>query len=246
MRRSQDVTKSKFFKCALVLCLLSAGAERGFSLAFTNLNFESANVSGYPAGAMDVPVGAALPGWTAFAISAGGGFNSLSQVWYDGVSGGGTAISINDANLPFGYGGFGPISGKYSLYLFAGEGANSFALQDAGISQTGLVPFGTESLAVQVGLASNPFIITLNGQIINMVAEATLPTYTEYGGDVSAFAGKIETLTITETPPTMGAPPGIMSLDDIVFSTTPVPEPGTLTLLGVGAMLLGLRRWRNN
>ena len=239
MGRSEDVVKSESFKCALILCLLSFGVARGFGQGFINLNFESANVSGYSANAMNVPVGAALPGWTAFDINAGTGSNSLSQVWYDGVSTGGTGISINDANAPFPT-AFGPISGRYSVYLFAGEGDNT--LQNAGIGQTGLVPAGTESLAVQVGLDSSPFIVTLGGQVINMVPEATLPTYTEYGGDISAFADKVETLTITETFPTAYAPPGIMSLDDIIFSTTPVPEPETLALLATGGGLLIARR----
>ena len=233
--------KSKLFKCALMLCLLGTGITGGFSQAFTNLGFESANVSGYSPGAMNVPVGAALPGWTAFAISISAGSNALSQVWYDGVSTGGTGISINDANAPFPT-AFGPITGQYSVYLFAGEG--DATLENAGISQTGLVPAGTESLGVQVGHASSPFIITLGGQIINMVPEAILPTHTEYVGDISAFADKVETLTITETFPTTGAPPGIMSLDNIVFSTTPVPEPGMLALVAAGAVLFGLRRWR--
>jgi len=31
-------------------------------------------------------------------------------------------------------------------------------------------------------------------------------------------------------------------LDNIQFSTTPAPEPGTLALLAVGGLLLGFRR----
>jgi hypothetical protein len=235
--------KSDLLKCALALLLLGVGGERGFCQAFTNLNFESASI---PAGTQItsfIPISDALPGWTAFGTSPSMGSNSATQIYYNLVSTGGAGISINDTNAPFAT-AFGPISGKYSAYLYS-ENDGGSALYSVGISQTGLVPVGSESLQVQVGEASSPFVITLGGQTIDMIPEQVFANYTLYAGDVSAFAGKVENLTLTETIPSSGEfSPGILSVDDFQFLTSPVPEPGTLPLAAVGAVLIGLKRRR--
>jgi PEP-CTERM motif len=222
--------------CILLLPLF--GFESGLAQGFINLNFESANI---PAGTQTgsfIPISDAFPGWTAFQTSPNTGSNSLSAAWYDLVSTGGEGISVNDANAPF---GFGSISGKYSAYLFSGNAGN--VSYDVGISQTGLVPSGTESLQFQVGEASSPFKVTLGGETINVLPLANFSTYTLYGGNVSSFAGQAETLTLTETFPTMYGPPGILSLDNILFSTMAVPEPTTFGLLVLGgAIFFGWRR----
>jgi hypothetical protein len=206
---------------------------------FQNLNFEAANI---PPGSQPdsfIAVTNALPGWTASFTSSTNGTTIATIVNYDSVSLGGETISINDSNTGY---GFGPISGKYSVYLFSGNEGST--LYTPSISQAGFVPFGTESLQFQVGIATSPFIVTLDGEIINIAPLATFSTYTLYGGDVSAFAGLNETLTFTETFPTTFAPPGIFSLDNIIFSTSPVPEPGTCGLILCGAVLFGLKHWR--
>jgi hypothetical protein len=233
--------KNTIIASLVVMMLHSSTFDSVAQGSFRNLNFESANVpSGTQAGSF-VPVGVAFPGWTAFETSSSTGSNSFSQVYYDLVSTGGQGVSVNDSNVPFAP-GYGPISGKFSAYLYSGNQGN--VLFSVGISQTGLVPLGTESLQFQVGFATSPFIVTLGGQTINIVPLEAFSGYTEYGGDISAFAGQTQTLTFTETFPSVGAPPGGLSLDNIIFSTSPVPEPGTLALLVAGAALLGLRRRR--
>jgi hypothetical protein len=227
--------KSKLFKCAPLLCLLSAGTERGFGQGFINLNFESANIpSGTKPGDF-LPAASALPGWTPFYLGASFGSNATTQVWYDGWSTGGTGISIIDGN---GYTP-NPLQGKFSVFLFGSEGVS------AGISQTGLVPAGTQSLLCQVSYNALQFVAIVGGQTINMVPVATFPDYTMYGGDISAFAGQVETVSFIEPPEPPGTvPPSELLLDSILFSRLPVPEPGTLALVGAGAMLFGLKRWR--
>src|SRR6266478_159155 len=105
---------------------------------FANLGFESANPSGYPPNSSDVPISAALPGWSGFY-----GTNPTSQVWYDGISIGGAMISVVDSNVAFS--SFGPIEGRYSGYLFGG---GSSPLLSSTISQSGLVPTGTKALLI--------------------------------------------------------------------------------------------------
>ncbi len=68
-------------------------------------------------------------------------------------------------------------------------------------------------------------------------------TYTEYGFDVSAYAGQVGTLQITTTVPN-GNGLGGFEFDDISFSQTAVtPEPSPLILYGISGLLLCARRW---
>src|ERR1017187_6543117 len=113
-----------------------------FSQGFVNLNFESANLSGYAPGTVEVPITNALPGWSASYISTQYGSNSSSVVGYDIISIGGTAISVNDTNRLL----FVPFRGRYSAWLFGsgmGSSGGPFAISTE-ISQTGLVPSGTQ------------------------------------------------------------------------------------------------------
>ncbi|HXC99937.1 MAG TPA: PEP-CTERM sorting domain-containing protein [Verrucomicrobiae bacterium] len=232
------MNKNSIIRFLIVLGVTGSASQGNAQGTFRNLGFESASIPTVQVGSL-VPASEAMPDWNLYVTSPGGGSNSLSQVSYDGVSTGGDEVSIDDSGASP---GFGPISGKYSAYLYSGNQGN--VLFSVGISQTGLVPLGTESLQFQVGFATSPFIVTLGGQTINIVPLAAFSGYTEYGGDISAFAGQTQTLTFTETFPSVGAPPGGLSLDNIIFSTSPVPEPGTLALLVAGAALLGLRRRR--
>ena len=193
---------------------------------FVNLGFEQANVSGYSQRSTDVPVGQALPGWTAmdFTSSATG---TVSQVGYDAISTGSVGISVVDSNLTV-Y-GLGPLTGKFSVWLFGANG------QSVGISQTGLVPAGTQSLLMDV-YSFYGFAVTVNGQTLNMVPVATNGVNdTVYGANVSGFAGQNVTLSLVAPP--LANPNGV-ELDNIQFSSIPTPEPGVWALTGLGGGLL--------
>jgi len=154
----------------------------GFSLAnnlcaqgFFNLDFESANISGFSPGNNNVPTNAAIPGWTAYYFQPGQGVEPVSEAAYDALSIGGAAISVNDTNTSA---SFVPLQGQFSVFLFGGA-----FQQSATIGQRGLVPNGTQSLRMEIGTDGyvqpiGPFTVTLDGQAISMVALSTLPNLT--------------------------------------------------------------------
>lgn len=100
-----------------------------------------------------VPISEALPAWTAY-FTSGTTVDTQTQVSYDGISLGGPLISVIDANSP----AFAPLQGTYSAFLFGG-GNNP--LYSASISQTGTVPFGTQSLLFDASVSGSPFVVML-------------------------------------------------------------------------------------
>jgi hypothetical protein len=216
----------------LALVLSGALSAQGQG-TFENLNFESADLSGYSP-ASDVPITNALPGWSAY-VSTSGVPTPLTLVWYDGISFGGAAVSVVDTNI--GVSGFYPLQGQYSAYLFGG---GSYPLASTTISQTSLVPSGTESLLMDARVSGAAFIVTLGGQTINMIPLQVFANYTLYGGDVSSFAGQVAALSFT-VPPAAVAQPSMFELDNIQFSNQAVPEPGVFGLSVLGVLVLGWR-----
>ena len=80
---------------------------------------------------------------------------------------------------------------------------------------------------------------TFNGQPLSFNTISNAASYAVYGADVTAYAGQTGQLLFT-----LPAFAGSSTLDNIQFSTNPVPEPGAVALAALGAGLLGftLRR----
>jgi hypothetical protein len=219
-----------------VLALVKSARAQG---TFENLDFESADVASYAPDSTDVPVSDALPGWGAFY-----GNTQMTQVSYDDISFGGAEISVIDSHAF----AFAPLQGMYSAFLFGGV-ANNSTLESVAISQTAVVPAGTQSLGFDAYVFGAPFVVTLGGQTINtsllemFPKSGTTPAYALYGGNIPAsFAGLTAALTFTE-PPATGVQPSELELDNIAFSPIAVtPEPGALALMGMGGLLFALYR----
>jgi len=64
----------------------------------------------------------------------------------------------------------------------------------------------------------------------------------EYGVNIAAYAGQTGQLEFTSVFNNQGA--SWTEFDDITFSPTAVPEPGTLALILMGGLALAARRWR--
>lgn len=194
-------------------CIMLAIVSAQGQIAFQNLSFEAAH--NLPVSGEYVAVLDGIPGWTAMV-----GINVLSTIPYNFV------IGVPKVGL---YGSNAiPISGTFSVLLSA----------NGSIHQTGLIPNVAQSLFFKDRSYNLPPLeISLGGQSLSLVTMSTGANYTLYGADISSFSGQTATLellagTLTEH-----------LIDDIEFSPQPIPEPTSLTLVGLsGALLLTRRR----
>jgi len=215
----------KYSRLALFAAVSLALLRNASGQSFQNLNFEQAVITPdpsspyYPYG---VFASSAIPGWTAV------GFISPTDILYNDISLGATSVSLVGVSDPFGP---NSLNGAYSIDLYGGVQGPAAG---ASINQTGLVPSGAASIRFIAQGGFGPLLVSLGGQNIPISALSTGPNYTTYAGDVSAFAGQVEQLSFT-------TPQGInnyWNLDDIQFSVSPVPEPGTLGLFAICILFL--------
>jgi hypothetical protein len=197
-----------------VLALFLMG-KIGFSQGFVDLNFESATNN-------------TIPGWTAYLGSV-----AQTVVPYNGLSLGGANVSIIDTNNS---GGLLPLRGKYSVLL---QGSSFGAPTAASVGQTGQIPINTLSLLFYQSLTIYGLQVTFNGQAIPLFQTGATTNYAIMGGDISAFAGQTGQLLFSALPNL-----GNALLDNIQFSSSPIPEPSSLALTALGCGLLGFRHWR--
>ena len=218
-------------KRLIAILFLSSAVLRLQSQGFLNLNFEQANLTGYPPGSSDVPITNALPHWTGYFGSPTFGTNQSTQALYDAVLLGSGGISIQDTNgnigIPL------PLAGRYSVVL---EGSRYAGQYSAIIGQTGQIPDSAKSLTLWGFIGANN--VTFNGQNLPLVLFDSTPNYNIYGADVSTYVGQTGELRFTANYLEVAI------LDNIQFSTAPVPEPGALALGGLGLCLFGFRRWK--
>jgi hypothetical protein len=190
---------------------------------FVNLDFEDSIITSSQPSFLGFDFGMAnVPGWT------------QNNGWGDSNYSGGTSLIYNNQTLD------NPdisiwdttylrpaIDGNYSIYLYGGSVAYTHAYPGlptgASISQTGQIPANAKSISYE-GYGLQVFF---NGQLLS---------FTDGSIDISAFAGQTGELTFAVPWQSQGV------LDDIQFSTQPVPEPSFFGLLALGCVLFGLRR----
>ncbi|MEI6078665.1 MAG: PEP-CTERM sorting domain-containing protein [Verrucomicrobiota bacterium] len=200
------------------------------SQGFLNLNFEDAKfvfdpVSGYYPTA--VYANKAIPGWTAYA-----GRSPLSEILLNNVFISGGMVSIIGANS-----GFGPASIEGSYYILLAGNNYAGSLNTAGIGQTGTIPLNAASLTFWGNFPSDG--VSFNGQNLTTFQTGSTSLYNIYAANISAYAGQTGQLLFTTHPG------GINYLDNIQFTNSPVPEPGSVALLVAGG-LLGAWRWKRS
>jgi hypothetical protein len=188
----------------------------GKSAGFVNLDFESANLAGYPQ-TSPVPAGNAFPGWTV----------NARYFLYDDVSLSGDSISIFDSTPPYG----GPvIQGAYYAALASGNYPGFD--QTISLGQTGTIPVGTQSITFWGSIGG--LQITFAGQNISFSEIGSAANYDIYAADVSSFAGQTGQLLFSLPPYVASA-----ALDNIQFSSSSIPEPSVFGLLASGGLFFG-------
>ena len=212
-------------KVAVLIVLLSF-ARLGFAQGFVNLKFENAIINSNGAPQYEVIASNAIPGWTAYIDGT-----PQTYILYNAASIDVAAVSIQGASSPY----IKPIQGNYSVLLQGGT-IYSQAGTNAAIGQTGQIPVNALSLVFWGYFTS--LGVSFDGQTLSLVTLGSTANYNIYGADISAFAGQTGPLLFT-------CPQSNYSLiDNIQFSSSPVPEPGELALVAFGALLFGYRRWR--
>jgi hypothetical protein len=214
-----------------VVCLPCYGVH---AAGFQNLDFEAAVLPVLPQGQSGtyVPLSQGLPGWNAWL-----GNDPITQVLHNSVTLGSPAVAVWGPDWP--YGQYGRIEGSFTAILITGSAGTGPPLA---ISQIGTVPSDSQWLFFKARAyppSGNAFTVTLNEVNVPMSVVAVHPNYSVWGGEVSAFAGVEVELKFTVF---RGLGTGL-DLDSLMFA---VPEPGTLTLWGVGAIVLAVWQWRHS
>lgn len=207
-----------YFLIAMLLSFAWIASGQGFF----NLDFEDADLTGYSPG-NGVPASSAFPGWTV----------NAPYILYDNFSLSGASISIIDTESSYrGY----TIQGSYYADFEPANTPESPFYQSISLGQTGTIPVGTESITFWGNIGG--LQITFDGQSLAFSEIGSTANYNIYGANISQFAGDTGQLLFTMPPHSID--PGLYSaqLDNIQFSSSPIPEPGTFALLGLGVAFL--------
>jgi len=205
----------------VTICLFVSSA---FGQGFVNLDFEQATIAPTPVGGWTYPADPTqcFPGWT----MSGAGV----VVMYNDLSLGAPAAILMGPNFPNAV-NYTPLQGSYSVLL---QYFGSTPYLPPTLSQTGLIPAGTESINFLTLSGENDAAVSVDGVNISLV-----PVFGgRLAGDVSAFAGTVAQLTFSTTTTSISA--GYANrfyFDDIQFSTSSVPEPSNFYLAIVGTFL---------
>lgn len=203
----------------LILFLL-AGAQGGHAQGFVNLDFENTTITPvvFPGGTRYT---ATVPGWT---WTPGGNFlnGDPNSVDYNDFALSSPAVNLEGADFGSPY---TAIEGNYSIYI---QGGYYNGARGSTIGQTGQIPLNAQSISYWGG----NFQVTFNGHLLSFNPLNTYATYSVWAADISAYAGQTGQLLFTCSDYNAGM------LDNIQFSSSSVPEPSELCLIGIGALLL--------
>ena len=235
--------KTAHISFSLIVVVLLAILQNLYGQGFVDLNFEAATLVPVPgSGGLFVEFPQAFPGWSE---SPGA---KTTYALYDTAAIDSTAISIMDTNpypIASSFDGV-VIQGEYSAILAAGLGSNN-APTDVTLSQTGMVPVGTESLQFKANeLNSGAFTVTLGDQTLSLTVLGTGTNYTLYGANVSQWAGQTADLAFTELAENPHRDDQYLVLDAIQFSPEPIPEPSVIGLFSISGLYLCWRMRSNS
>jgi hypothetical protein len=203
-----------------IAIIIVAHSLSGFAQGtFQNLNFEEATPNPYSG---PISAAGAIPDWTA---EIGG--VPQAEIYQNGFSTGAPEVDLITANTQQ-----PPLDGNYSVLLTG-------SYDSASISQTGLIPSGTQSVFFDAEHSGNGNLsVQIGSQTIPFTSVTTEPNYTVYGANISAWSGQTEDLTFSAVVGGLNN----WEIDDISFSPVAIPEPNPFALTGIGGLLFALYR----
>jgi hypothetical protein len=214
---------------ALLLSFAVFASSRGVAAPFVNLNFEQATV--VPSNEPFIDAAAAFPGWT-------GRFNDfvLSDVSYNTPGIGSPILALYDR--PVTDLGIALLEGQYMALFVPGTPQARVSL-----SQTGDVPSDALSIRFKTGAHLPPPSLYFNNEplpIVRLGGGTISFEVATYGADVAAFAGSTVLLRLDSGS---GSTLSQNAVDDVTFSSIPIPEP--ISIMAIALVVL-LRRARAN
>jgi len=218
--------------CSVGFSLVLIGGASG--QGFVNLDFESATL--VPVGNEAVQFPQAFPGWTVSILGS-----PIAAALYNNMFLDSAGICLIDTKGAL---ADTVIDGLYTALLESGLAypSNVAVASDITLSQTGLVPLGTQSLQFKAKPGfdlSGRFAVTLGGQSLSLTTLGSGTNYALYAANVSQWAGQTAQLSFT----VFGEIPHVndegLFLDDIQFSpeSVSVVPPVTLSATTAGANL---------
>jgi len=213
--------KAKIVSVTLLMCI-----GVGYSQRFVNLDFETTTITTIHNPGGDTYT-AKTPGWSVNTFNyVNGDPNSIP---YNNIALDSASVNLEGTNSPYAP----AIQGLYSILL---QGGTAFAptTNGASIWQTAQVPVTAQSITYW----GNALQVFFDGQLLSFVAVSNSPSFTLWEANISAYAGQTGQLEFTEPWQNSGL------LDNIQFSSSPVPEPGVFGLSIFGGLALAWKRWR--
>jgi hypothetical protein len=213
----------------ILLGIFLSAVDSTLAQGFINMDFEDSIV----ANPGQFGATGQVPGWTEYNGFGDSNYSGGTTLIYNDrpVDDPGVCLEGSDSFIP-------AIDGQYSIFLFGGDVFTS----GAAIGQTGQIPLGTQS--IEFLATTDDLQVSFNGNPIPVAQIGSGSGYITMGGDISTYAGQTGQLLFF-------APTGSDSqevdsmLDDIQFSSMPVPEPKDFTLGAIGLGLAVFRRRKN-
>ena len=205
---------------SLLLNIDQVGRTQGF----VNLNYENATITtvSFPGGDRYT---ATIPGWS---VNTPNNINGdPNSIGYNDISLSAPAVNMEGTNFTFP--SLRAIQGNYSIFLQGGSTASN--TNGATISQTGQIALVSQTLTYWGSALQASF----NGQVLSFIAISNAPNFTVWAANITAFAGQTGQLSFTAPWQTSSL------LDNIQFSSSPIPEPNALSLSALGGLFLGWR-----
>jgi PEP-CTERM motif len=212
-----------------VLAMLIA-APASASSFLVNDSFETGDFTGWVTGDLASPffplsvqaTGAANTfGWPWSSTATDGNFVAFTG--FDGA-GPGTIFIAQDVLVPL------------DATTISFDWRAAWDLSSFGATLDRLLDFNVQPFGGGANLQSTNILTATAGTIISDSGNMTSTI------DISAFAGQSVRFAWDMTIPENFSGPAQLQIDNI--DTTPVPEPASLTLLGLGLAGIGARRWR--